>query len=125
MDGLREGEPDRSRPGRDGELPQLADRDEARAELVGEGAAEDEAARLDTDDDLRARLDAIGGELVHDAFEGLRILQEGGDVLEEDPLRREILDVPNLGLQLGHVHAGSPPSVRRGASSGPGTRWAF
>src|SRR3989442_1102820 len=42
-----------------GKLPQLADGDEARAELMSEGTAEDEAARLDTDDDLRARLDAI------------------------------------------------------------------
>src|SRR5262249_56976838 len=64
---------------------------------------------LHSDDQLDAGLDVLGAELVEDALEGLRILQEGGDVLEEDPLCREILDVPNLGPQLGHVHGELPP----------------
>jgi hypothetical protein len=91
------------------QLPELPDRDEPRAELVRQGAAEDEPPGLDPDDDLDTGLDVAGGELVQDALEGLRVPQEGRDVLEEDALRREILDVPDLRPQLGQVHVESPP----------------
>jgi hypothetical protein len=91
------------------ELPELPDRYESRSELVSQGPAEDEPTGLHPDNKLHAGLDVPGAELVQDALEGLRIPQEGRDVLEEDPLRREVLDVPDLGPQLGHVHGEFPP----------------
>src|SRR5438309_2544277 len=94
-----------------GELAELPHRHEARAELVGERAAEDEAAGLDADDDLDARVLVPRGQMVDDVVEGRRVLEERRDVLEEDALGREVLDVADLRTELGDFHDG--PYVRR------------
>src|SRR5262249_52751824 len=41
---------------------------------------------------------------VHDRPERRPVLQQGGDVLEEDPFRREIFDVADLRAERGDVH---------------------
>jgi hypothetical protein len=72
---------------------------------VGECTPEDEASRLDRDDDLDPRLDVGSRELIEHVLERAGVLEEGGDVLEEDAFGREVPDVADLGLQLGYVHA--------------------
>src|SRR5437660_1308598 len=98
-----------------GELAELPHRHEARAELVGHRAAEDEAAGLDADDDLDARVPVPRGQMVDDVVEGRSVLEERRDVLEEDALGREILDVADLRAELGDFHDGS--YVRRPSAS--------
>src|SRR5512145_2788123 len=43
-------------------------------------------------------------EAVDDVAKRRTVLQEGGDVLEEDPLGREVLDVPDFRFQVRDVH---------------------
>src|SRR5262245_45509082 len=74
------------------QLAELADRDEAGTELVGHRSREDEAARLHPDDDVDLvvleRLEHEPDRLV----EGRRVLQQGRDVVEQDPRLREVRD---------------------------------
>ena len=89
-----EGVLDGQRLGR--ELAELADRDEARAELDRHRRAEDEAARLHADDDVDL-LAPVGLEHEVDrlAVRG-RILQQRRDVVEQDPRLREVRDLADL-----------------------------
>ncbi len=66
------------------QLALLADRDEAGRNLVGDGAAEDEAARLDAGD-LVDLLPGIGmHQLVDGTAERARIAEQRGDVAKQD-----------------------------------------
>src|SRR5437773_12327824 len=86
------------------ELAELPHGDEACAELVGERPAEDEPTRLDGDHDVHALLLITARQQVDHVAERRTILQEGGDVLEENPLGREVLDVADLRPEVGDVH---------------------
>ena len=67
-----------------GQLARLAHRHEADAEPLGQRRAEDEAARLDADDELGlVRRDALGEQIGHEA-ERRPVAEQRRDVLEED-----------------------------------------
>src|SRR6185369_9399573 len=86
------------------QLAWFANRNEARLQLVRDRAAHDEAPRLDTDDDVDAcRLIPLNERVDHIA-KGRAVLEERGDVFEEDALGREVLDVSDLPLEVGDVH---------------------
>ena len=82
------------------ELAELADRHEAGVELVGHRRAEDEPARLHPDDDV----DPHAGERLEHEVDGFLVcggvLEQGRDVVEEDPWLREIGDLADLRAQL-------------------------
>src|SRR5207245_1670937 len=86
------------------QLAELPHGDQARAELVGERTTEDEPARLDGDDDVHALFLVSACEYIDHVAERRTVLQEGGNVLEEDPFGRKILDVADLRPELGDVH---------------------
>src|SRR2546430_3717937 len=100
------------------ELAELPYGDETRAQLVGERPAEDEPARLDGDDDVHALLLIAAREHVDHVAERGTVLEKGGDVLEEDPLGREVLDVTDLRPEVGDVHRA--PIVRAPCRSAQG-----
>ena len=91
---------------RGGELARLARGDEARVEARRERAAEDEAARLDADDDVDVLADEALGERVEHDVERARAREQRRDVLEEDPRLGEIGDVADRGArEVERVHA--------------------
>ena len=71
------------------ELAGLARRDEAGVEPRREGAAEDEAARLDADDRVDVLADEALGERVEHDVQRPRVGEQRRDVLEQDPRLRE------------------------------------
>src|SRR3989338_7744579 len=87
------------------ELAELAHRHEPRVELMRERTAEDEAARLYPDHHVDSLALVSLRQEVDDTAEGRAVLQQRRDVLEQDPLRREILDVSYFRPQLGKIHA--------------------
>src|SRR5262245_6897915 len=92
--------------GRARQLAPLAHGDKARLELVGQRPAEDEAARLHPHDDLDRDRMILLGEVVDHRRPGGAILQERGDVLEEDALGGKVFDIADLRAEVGHVHRG-------------------
>src|SRR4051812_5302434 len=96
------------------QLAQLAHRDEAGIQLVGHGGAEDEAPRLHPDDDVDL-LAGIGLEHEIDRLAvGLLVLQQRGDVVEQDPGLRKVRDLADPPTKLlgghrrGFLQAGRP-----------------
>src|SRR3989442_9570170 len=86
-----------------GQLALLAYGNEAGVEQVGERPSEDEAARLDPDDQLDG-LAAIGPRHdVHGLAKGASVLEEGRNVLEEHPFFGEVAYVADL-LSQGGQH---------------------
>src|SRR2546427_2281084 len=102
---------------RRGELALLAHGHEARAKLVREHPAEDEAARLDADHDIDGALRILRGKMFDDRRPRRRVLEQRGDVLEEDAFGGEILDVADPGPKRGDVHDGERcyPAAGHGA----------
>src|SRR5436190_7347359 len=90
-----------------GKLAQLADWDQPHFQARRHRRAEEEAARLDARHELRPALPAVSLEGPDDPRERRRILQHRRDVLEDDPLLREVGDVPDQRLhlvrQVGHL----------------------
>src|SRR5579871_352885 len=82
------------------QLAFLADGDEAGRDLMGDGAAENEPARLDAGNlvDLAARPGLH--QLVDGAAEGPRVAQERGDVAKHDARLRIVRDVADRGLEI-------------------------
>src|SRR5215472_12593100 len=82
-----------------GQLPLLAHRHEAGPENVSQRRSEDEAARFDPDDliDMGALI-AIGHRL-HGKAQGTGILEQRGDVAEENPRLRIVWNTANVVLQ--------------------------
>src|SRR5262245_20463698 len=93
---------DGARPGRS--LAQLADLHDARPQLMRDGAAEDEAARLHADHHVAPLVLIVAGQRVDGEPPRRAVLEQRGDVLEEDAFGREILDVTDLGPEIGDVH---------------------
>ena len=75
-----------------GELFGLADGDEAGVEAVGDGGGEDEAAGLGAEDDVDVLPDVVPGEGVNHPRETGAVLEQGGDVVEEDAGLGEVGD---------------------------------
>src|SRR5438876_7737584 len=85
------------------ELAELAHGDEARAQLMREGATKDESPGLDADHHFDALALVMGRQQVDDAPKGGTVLEQGRDVLEEDAFGRKVLDVPDLRAELSDV----------------------
>src|SRR5437764_1070847 len=66
-------------------LAELADGDEPDPELVGDRSGEDEPARFHPDDGVDGALADLREQSVDRRVERGAVLEEGGDVLEEDP----------------------------------------
>src|SRR5262249_39173964 len=98
------------------QLARLADRDEALAEMMRERRAEDEPARLDAAHEVEApRIDAFrhpGDRLLEPG----RAREERRDVLEEDPLLREVGHVTDVALDQGRL-GGDSTTTREGGRS--------
>src|SRR5690606_21367130 len=96
----------------------LADRDEAAAELVGDGATEDEAARLDADDVVDAGGEEGQDQPVDRSAKPGGARDQRGDVAEQDARLRVIRDGPDQGLQI-DADAHAPPPRTRGMRRNP------
>ncbi len=101
------------------ELAGLARRDEARAERIRERRAEDEPARLGTEDELRLARSRPVGELPDRLREVLRVGDQRHEVLEDDPLAREVRDVADAVAEVELVMPCAPRSrAGRGRAGG-------
>jgi hypothetical protein len=76
---------------------------------VREGAPEDQAPRLDADDEV----DLVAAGPLDEPGEGrpagVRVEQQRGDVLEHDPRAGKVRDVANM---VAEVHAATLPGYR-------------
>ena len=99
---------------RAGELARLADRDEPGADRVRQRRADHVAAGLDPDDVVDLQILRAVDEEVDQRLESGRILEQRGDVAEEDARDRKIGDRADevLDLLRSHGSAGSRPSRR-------------
>src|SRR5690606_30203183 len=75
------------------ELARLAHRREAGPEVERDGRREDEATRLDADDEVDVVRGEVVGQLPHDGGEEVRVGEDRREVLELDPGLREVRDV--------------------------------
>jgi hypothetical protein len=82
-----------------GELAGFADGDKAGVEAVGERGAEDKAAGFDAEDDVYVLADVVLREGVDELGEAGAVLEDGGDVVEEDAGAREVRDGADEGLE--------------------------
>src|SRR5262245_33607183 len=71
---------------------------------MGQRAADDEAARLDTDDHIDPLLAIAADEAGDDGGERRAVLEERRDIPEKGSLGREVFDVSDLRLELRYVH---------------------
>src|SRR5690606_22025392 len=97
------------------QLALLADRHEAAAEFVGDGAAEDEAARLDARNMVDLATQERPYEFVDRGAEADRIGYERGDVAELDAGLGVVRDGPDQALD---VHSASQFHASRTAATG-------
>src|ERR1700704_4240462 len=86
------------------QLAELADRHEPDAELVGDRSREDEAAGLHADDGVDLLVADLREEPVDCGRERIAVLEESGDVLEEDPRLRKIGDVADTAPEILRLH---------------------
>src|SRR5580765_4511152 len=91
---------------RTGKLALLPYRHEAGAQLLGERPAEDEAPRFDAHHHVHLGRAVPGGQMVDHRGPRGPVLQQRGDVLEEDALGREVLDIADFCGERGDVHDG-------------------
>src|SRR6266852_2359709 len=89
-----------------GQLAFLAHGHEARPQLLGQGPAEDEATRLDSHHHVHRPLAVLGGQMLDHRGPGRAILEERGDVLEENAFSRKVLDIADFRSERGHIHDG-------------------
>ena len=80
-----------ARDGR-GEFSGLSDGNKTCIETVGEGGAEDEAARFNAEDEIDLVLDVMCGEHVNELGEAGLVFEDRGDVVEEDAGLGEVRD---------------------------------
>lgn len=83
-----------------GQFARFAHGDQAGVELIGQGSAENKAARFYAHYLVDVLAHVALGQEVDRQVKRLRIRQQGGNVLEDDPRLGEILDVTNLGGEL-------------------------
>src|SRR4029079_9088070 len=86
-----------------GELAELADGHEARAQLVGDGRAEDEDSAFDADDFVHIEVAELCDHLVNHFAEGFSNLEEGSYVAEKDSGDGEVGNVADQ-VSQGLVH---------------------
>ncbi len=84
------------------QLLRLAHRHEAGAQSIRQSGSEDEAARFDADYRIDFRVLVVGLETVDDSAQPGRILQQRGDVVEENARLGEIGNFANKGFQGFH-----------------------
>jgi len=78
------------------ELAELSHWDEAESERVGNRCAEDKSARLDPNNDVRLLRADRDEHCLNCSVERLSILEECGDVAEDDPWLRKVRDRADL-----------------------------
>src|SRR5581483_1854680 len=96
-----------------GQLAFLAQGHEAASQPIGDGAAQDEPARLDAGNGLNPGAGPGGRHLLDGGLEALRVAHERGYVAEHDPLLGIIRDGADQALQVWHVQ--SPRQLLAGA----------
>src|SRR6185437_16595304 len=82
-------------------------RDESRAQGISQGRREDKAARLDAENYVDLRLAVVILEAIDDGAEAAGVLEERGDVVEQDPRFREVRDLANELFQVFHLREGT------------------
>jgi len=88
----------------EGQLARLADRDEAAAEPVGQGGADDEAPGVDADHGVDMAVGIALGEGVDEAAEGGAVPQQGRDVVELHAGLGPVGNGADVGGEKGVVH---------------------
>ena len=86
-----------------GKLFGLADGDEAGIKAVSERGSKDEAAGFNAEDEIDLLLEVVGGEGVNELGEAGLVLEDGGDVVEEDAGLGKIRDGADEGLDVINV----------------------
>src|SRR5438093_7583322 len=76
-----------------GKLLRLAHRDETCAEMVGQGWCEDEATGLHSDNGINLSAAEVVGDPVNHGAQSTRVLEQRGDVVEENARIGEIGDL--------------------------------
>src|SRR5262249_43915981 len=94
------------------ELARLADDRDSRPEGERGGGADDEAARLDAEHRVDPPSIWCDEGFDHGA-EGIRVGEQRRDVLEDDPGFREIRDVADETLEIGHLLDAPREAARR------------
>ena len=74
--------------------------DQRLGQLDRQGGGEEEPARLDTGDHVDVPSGAVVGHQVDGVVEGLGLLQEGRDVLEQDPRLGEVWNLAYPSFQI-------------------------
>src|SRR5262245_12765621 len=82
------------------QLAGLSHRRESGADAIGDHRSKNEAAALDADDEIDALILERQRETVDGRVKTIRILEERGDVVEENPGFRKIGNVPNLCFEV-------------------------
>src|SRR6267142_1803824 len=90
-----------------GELLWLANGNEAGAEPVGQGGGENEAARLDSRDDINRVALVVLAETVDEEMESLLVFQKRGQVVKENPRLGVIGHFADQLLQVVHSNVSS------------------
>ena len=84
---------------------------------IGDRSAEDEAARLGAEDDVRLLLLHPAGEIADGLLQRRRVREQRRDVLEPHARRREVGDLPDLRAQVESHGPSLAGRARRGATT--------
>jgi len=87
-----------------GKLAGLAHGDKAGVEAIGEGGAEDEAARLNAEDQIDLVFDVVRGEHVNELCEAGLVFEDGGNVVKKYPWLGKIGDGAHERFEGFHIH---------------------
>ena len=85
-------------------LLRLSHRHETEAEVIRQSRCEDEAARLNSKDNIRLQWTNLGGQRVDDFAEAGLVFEQRCDVVKEDALLRKIGNLANHLLQVVHIN---------------------
>ena len=93
-----------------GQLARLPHWDKSCVQTIGEGRTEDKAASFHSKDQINFFGKVVFGERVNECGETQLVFKQGGDVVKQDALFREIRNFPDQLLQGLAVHT----RLRRG-----------
>src|SRR5581483_11062729 len=105
-----------------GEFLRIPDRHEADPQRISQRRGEDEPASFDAQHQVYRRMRVVVLQAVDDDLKPARLLQQCGDVVEEDAWLRKVRDFADEGLEVFHSGktqcsswAGSEPRPRTGS----------
>ena len=93
-----------------GQLARLPHRDKSGVQTIGEGRTEDESASFHSKDQIDFLRQIVFGKSINQCGEAQLVFKQGGDVVKQDALFREIRNFPDQLLQGLAVHT----RLRRG-----------